>query len=202
MTLVPDDADGSPANPDYVLGGKIVDLPLALTGKIVPSLDDLVNQWKTADKATESLAWLKADICAEAETIDGGLSALAEAVNVNYQTVKNYRYVAHQWPKGGTARAVPFKVAERLAAQPDRFELAKSKKWTVREAAALVRERRAAQQALGASSCVAGVIPLIPSFHGPYVAVRAISGDSSGSWPHGAMQAHLRFRCIGGVSRT
>lgn len=41
MTIVPDDS---------------------ITGKIVPSLDELVSKWQAADRATESATWAKAAV--------------------------------------------------------------------------------------------------------------------------------------------
>jgi hypothetical protein len=115
---------------------------LVFTSKVVPSLDDLVNQWKQADQATESATWAKADIALEAVEHYGDVTEFAERIDVPRKTVIDHRYVAKAWPKSARAD-LPFGAARALAAQSDRFELAKAKNWTAHEALTLVRERKA-----------------------------------------------------------
>jgi hypothetical protein len=116
----------------------------AITGQVVPSLDSLAEAWQEADKAGESATWAKADIALKAVEAysQGEVRALAAKVGQASQTIYEYRTVAAAWPSSSRPK-IPFWLARRFTAQPDRYELATSRKWTVAEARALVRSRKA-----------------------------------------------------------
>jgi hypothetical protein len=115
-----------------------------LTGVVVPSLDELAARWAEADRAEGNATWAKADIALEAvETCKpGDVRDFAARVGGSLRQIYDYRLTAKAWPI--TARAnIGYWPAFRLAAQPDRFELAASRTWTTAEARELVRSRKA-----------------------------------------------------------
>jgi hypothetical protein len=122
-----------------------------LTGIVVPKppsaslktwkLADFVDAWHQVESAS---AWWKADIAAAVHKgcgEDAGLKGFAAEVGVAYQTLRNYRYVAEQWPLS-CRQDISFTVAQELASLEDRFTLAGQEGWTARKARELVASRK------------------------------------------------------------
>lgn len=91
--------------------------------------------------------WRLGELAAEIEPKYGEqtLAKFAEAISIEYKTLKNYRTVFIAYSESAP-RGADWAVARELAAQPDRAELVQ-RDMTTREARELVQRRRASQPA-------------------------------------------------------
>lgn len=110
----------------------------AVTGVIVRDWDELVAEGR---QVIGDYQWRLGDLAGEVATSykEGSLDTYATEIEVPYETLKGYRWVASRYPEKvlrGT-----FSVAKALASLPDRLELVAAKIWTVAEARALVAAR-------------------------------------------------------------
>lgn len=106
------------------------------------SYSDLVRKGRAAAKGQ----WTLGDLALNVETSYGKskLHEFADDIGVEYRTLLDYRTVAGAYEKSGRPDYLTFGVAKAFAAQEDRYELVSKQEWTVREARALVAERKAA----------------------------------------------------------
>lgn len=79
---------------------------------------ELVSDTRTAASTS---AWVVGDNALRVP--HGHLEEFAEAAEVNYGTLRNYRYVASRWPEDARVDGASFKVHAVLASREDRFEL-------------------------------------------------------------------------------
>lgn len=71
--------------------------------------------------AASSSAWTVGDNALRVS--HGHLEEFAEAAEINYPTLRNYRYVANRWPADRRVLGTSFKVHQVLAGREDRFSL-------------------------------------------------------------------------------
>ena len=70
------------------------------------------------------------------------LAEYAETIGIAFETLRQYRAVSAAYPNGMRHTFCPWSVHQALMGEPDRAELVQRKWWTLREIAALKRERR------------------------------------------------------------
>jgi hypothetical protein len=104
------------------------------------SYDSLVEAGQIVLNQT---AWILGDLADKVESSYGEakLEQYASDIGVPFSTLKRYRTVARAFPEKERRLPITFGVAQALASQPDRFELA-AQEPTVREARALVNARK------------------------------------------------------------
>lgn len=100
------------------------------------SYEGLVEAGRAAREYVDDYQWSEGDLALQVEHLSGnerprdeagnflaGESALkqyADDIEVNFSTLKDYRHVAKQWPRG-TRRAASWRVHRELAPVTDRF---------------------------------------------------------------------------------
>ncbi len=98
----------------------------------------LVKEGKQAVKSN----WKLGDLALEVETghRDHSLQEYADEIGVEYDTLRDYRYVAEAWPTAERSATVGWSIHRVFAGQPDRVDLIKHEH-TAASARALVKGR-------------------------------------------------------------
>lgn len=105
--------------------------------------DSLVHEGREVLEKQENLNWLLGELAAKVENKygEGRLQQYADDIDMDYTTLRDYRYTVKCWPQS-VGRPTFLAVARALASQPDRYEIvAKNPKITVRQARKLVQDR-------------------------------------------------------------
>lgn len=111
--------------------------------------DELVERGRVAAQSQ----WVLGDLALEVETVygEGRLQAFAEAISVEYGSIRRYRDVSKAYEPAKRFADLPWSVHMVLAGQPDRHDLLKSRpmdhgvgtdRWTVGAARKLVKQRK------------------------------------------------------------
>ena len=105
-----------------------------------------VTRGRTALKSVTKAAWTLGDLAATVAPKYGDktVQKLAEALDVEYKTLINYRTVAAAYAENERSADNRYGVHEVFAPLADRVELVASKVWTVRAARDLVKSRKTA----------------------------------------------------------
>jgi hypothetical protein len=96
-------------------------------------------------RAISKRNWLLGDLALEVETGygKGSLKRYADEIEINYESLKNYRWVAAHWEKVTRVTNVPWAVHRELATLDDRHEVIKiTRGWTVASAREYVERQR------------------------------------------------------------
>src|SRR5690606_39211240 len=117
---------------------------------------DTANQWDALverGRVAAQSQWVLGDLALEVETVYGErrLQEYADAISVEYGSIRRYRDVSKAYESAKRFADVPWSVHMVLAGQPDRHELLKSRpsdhgvgkdRWTVGAARKLVKQRK------------------------------------------------------------
>lgn len=96
--------------------------------------NDLVARGRNARERLGQAKWELGDLADEVETsYNGGqLQVYADEIELEYNTLRGYRYVSRAWPSDLRRSKAPWSVYEMLAGREDRYEiLAERDHWTV-----------------------------------------------------------------------
>lgn len=111
-----------------------------------PNWDDLVAEGRKIEAGRNAAHWAHGDLAREVETEYGAksLERFAADIDLAYNSLRTYRYVAARWENDTRVSNVSWAVHREFAALDDRHELIRSRPtWTTAEARDLVKQRRA-----------------------------------------------------------
>lgn len=105
------------------------ELELARNADLVPQadwdMDRYIEVGRRVEQYRAATAWILGDLACGVETHYGAgeLVRYANAIGVEYETLKAYRTAARAWEPGIRIPDLPWTVHQVLASQPDRAEL-------------------------------------------------------------------------------